>query len=563
MNTQATSTGAATESSSRIATAAAAIVFALALLLLWLELSYLASARVVRAPAAPPTGRLLGSFPMVLAATALLGAPILTRLRRRSREIRLGGMLALVLLLWGGPDAALPGVAAFAAATLALRWDLLGQMRRAFTPRVGLARALVAAVAVLVFVEGALQGIALVVQDRARLHLAHDPAADLTLLCLGDSFTYGLGASDPAHAWPGQLQAMLNRALPGRRISVLNAGQPGRNSSALAAWLARELPRLEPDVVMVACGQNNQWDVRDVDPAALGGLSRAELWKLGLHKAALQVRLYRLLALRNVRFAPPDEKQLPFGLRVEYLDPETERARVAALQEQLSRDAGNTAARKELAIRLCRLGRNPEALEQVEIALRQAPADPDLWNLKGWILSFLRRRDPAVEAFDRAVTLGQPTDDYYLCISFANLFNEEAALAHVRRLEAASPELYARLPKLDEDFFRRRRYLRILDRDLEAMRRTCDRAGALLLVHDYPYAGPVSSCLEDFGRAHDCFLVSHSQVFEKRRSEGTADSLFAYDGHCSDEGYAMMAGQIVPPLLSALQAHGLIAPASP
>ncbi|MBE7560784.1 hypothetical protein HS125_18295 [bacterium] len=320
---------------------------------------------------------------------------------------------------------------------------------------------------------------------------------------------------------------------------------------------------MRPDVVLVSCGANNQWDLRQVDLASLPGMTRREAWKLGMQQAALSVRLYRAVRLRTVRFAEPTETELPFGLRVEYLDAPRERERVAALERSLAADSTDFAGWKELAIRLCRLARNQDALAAVGRALDLQPRNPDLWNLRGWILSYLRRGEEAAAAFDHAVALGQPTEDYYLCIAFAYLFDEEAALAHIERLQETAPEVASRLPRLDHSFFRQRRYLQILYADLAAMRELCLREGALMYVHDYPYANPVSACLQDFGRSHDCFLVSHAEYFEPRRSEGTADSLFAYDGHCTDEGYRIMAERLTPPLLEALRAHGLVSPAGP
>ena len=55
--------------------------------------------------------------------------------------------------------------------------------------------------------------------------------ADLRILCLGDSFTYSLCASDRDHAWPAVLEKRLSESLPGQSIRVVNAGTPGKNSS--------------------------------------------------------------------------------------------------------------------------------------------------------------------------------------------------------------------------------------------------------------------------------------------------------------------------------------------
>ena len=62
------------------------------------------------------------------------------------------------------------------------------------------------------------------------------PDHDLTVtegqpvvMCVGDSYTYGMGASSPAGAYPAQLQHLL-RERTGLDWRVINKGWPGRNS---------------------------------------------------------------------------------------------------------------------------------------------------------------------------------------------------------------------------------------------------------------------------------------------------------------------------------------------
>lgn len=543
-----------------VAAIATGLVVSVLCFVLWLPAAYLISGWLLREPAVPPASRILWSLPGVCLCACLA---LYFRARARFWWYGAGAVLLPALLgLWTGWDGALPAFLTLSAAAM-LPVGAWRALERFLARRQALGRGIVTAAALLLAAELALQGVALGVGSRTGPRL--DPAAadDLSILCLGDSFTYGLGASSRENAWPGRLEAGLRASLPGRSVSVLNAGQPGRNSSALLAWLRRELPRLRPDVVLVSCGTNNQWDLREVEADRLAGLTRRETWRLGMQRAALALRLYRLFRLREVRFAATAETDLPFGLRVEYLDPQREAERIAALERSVSENPSDAPSWKELAIRLCRLARNPEALSAVDRALQLRPDDSDLWNLRGWILCYLRRGPEAVLAFDRAVALGQPTDDYFLCISFAFQFDEDAALAHLRALREGQPALAARLPLLDRDFFRERRYLQILYADLGAMRELCLAAGALMYVHDYPYPGPISACLRDFGRSHDCFLVSHSEHFDRLRAEGEAEGLFVYDGHCSDEGYRVMADLLLPPLLAALRAHGLVEAVEP
>jgi len=80
---------------------------------------------------------------------------------------------------------------------------------------------------------------------------------DFNIICIGDSFTYGLGAS-PEESYPGQLQHILNKAVPERHIKVINLGIPGYNSSQGLRYLRGELDFYKPKVVFIMTGMNNE-----------------------------------------------------------------------------------------------------------------------------------------------------------------------------------------------------------------------------------------------------------------------------------------------------------------
>jgi len=130
---------------------------------------------------------------------------------------------------------------------------------------------------------------------RSYLELVRTPPEDFTsnarlnILCLGDSFTFGIGADGEA-SYPEQLARLLAARYGDEACQVINWGLPAQNSSeallALEAALSRE-PR--PDFVLLSVGINNYWNWHLATPflpgdrplgklhAALGGL---RLWRL-------------------------------------------------------------------------------------------------------------------------------------------------------------------------------------------------------------------------------------------------------------------------------------------
>ncbi|MBI5851592.1 MAG: hypothetical protein HZB39_11300 [Planctomycetes bacterium] len=127
--------------------------------------------------------------------------------------------------------------------------------------RIAAARIAIALVTAAIALELALQVLALVVGGNAR-----SPAMDeatpadgaRVVLCVGDSFTFGMGASSPATAYPRQLEQRLRERLGGT-WRVVNAGRPGIDSRDIAEEFDALLARHRPEFVCVLGGVNDTW----------------------------------------------------------------------------------------------------------------------------------------------------------------------------------------------------------------------------------------------------------------------------------------------------------------
>ncbi len=78
------------------------------------------------------------------------------------------------------------------------------------------------------------------------------------VLCVGDSFTFGIGASSRGAAYPAALQQAL-RENGDPAWEVFNEGWPGRNSRELLERLGSQIDRLDAGVVCVLVGTNDRW----------------------------------------------------------------------------------------------------------------------------------------------------------------------------------------------------------------------------------------------------------------------------------------------------------------
>lgn len=107
----------------------------------------------------------------------------------------------------------------------------------------------------LLLAEVTLQAASLLVHDRAT---PWRPSARYTVLCVGDSHTYGAGV-EPEDTYPGHLERLLDGRAPGA-YSVVNVGIPGMNTAQVRARLPDLVRRYEPDVILVWSGINNSWN---------------------------------------------------------------------------------------------------------------------------------------------------------------------------------------------------------------------------------------------------------------------------------------------------------------
>ncbi|MFH1063181.1 MAG: GDSL-type esterase/lipase family protein [Candidatus Omnitrophota bacterium] len=80
------------------------------------------------------------------------------------------------------------------------------------------------------------------------------------ILCLGDSFTYGIGA-EKGFSYPEQLQVMLNEKQNQQEFEVINCGQPGFNTALIVQRALSRIKDLNPNILIIMTGANDYWNL--------------------------------------------------------------------------------------------------------------------------------------------------------------------------------------------------------------------------------------------------------------------------------------------------------------
>jgi lysophospholipase L1-like esterase len=137
---------------------------------------------------------------------------------------------------------------------------------------------------------------------KARIKNGHqEKGGAFRILCLGDSSTYGTGASDrDKYSYPAQLQELLDKSGMCGKFEVINLGLPGENSSQLLGGLEKNISRYKPDMLIVMIGINDPWDLQG---SRIIEFYKASPLKRGLMKLDLmlnKIHLYRLLKLAMI-----------------------------------------------------------------------------------------------------------------------------------------------------------------------------------------------------------------------------------------------------------------------
>jgi len=105
---------------------------------------------------------------------------------------------------------------------------------------------------------------------------------DYTILCIGDSFTAGLGARI-GKGYPEQLELLLN-SKTNKKFRVINRGVSNENTSNILERLTSEINKYKPTLVVLLAGGANQWN--------LWGYNKSTA-----NKFLYKIRVYKLVKL--------------------------------------------------------------------------------------------------------------------------------------------------------------------------------------------------------------------------------------------------------------------------
>ena len=235
-----------------------------------------------------------------------------------------------------------------------------------------------------------LVGAAIVARHQARTAtLTGD--GELRIWALGDSYTFGIGADDPARdAWPMVVANLLGERT-GRRVHVRNLATPGANSTEIVDRLEAEVQTgSPPELVLLLAGVNNtRWLGQSGQFCLDEGTGGAADVAGALAGELAGLRSYAVLRHIVLSRRPPRDADLACALvsgGFQHLDDGYPDRADAAFDEAARLNPGSGWAALGLGLADLRVARHTEALEHLARAAELGVSPPALALARGFSL---------------------------------------------------------------------------------------------------------------------------------------------------------------------------------
>lgn len=353
----------------------------------------------------------------------------------------------------------------------------------------------------------------------------------LSILCLGDSFTVGAGAST-RNSYPRQLERLLRENI-GKDIKVINAGRMGNTSSLLLKNFEKDIALYRPKIVIVMIGCNNSWNFED-----------SSYFKLYKEKVGCfekidgilsRLRIYKLIKIGYLGFKNSKIKE------------------PGIVRDNISNESLRLSA---LGAELFMEGRFDPAEDKLKEALI---SDKNNYIAHLWLAHIYNARSEFKEGREelwKAIrTIGEWNDELIydvICrIPEQNDFRIiEKELSEIKRYiearyskDSGKRASLVRLIDAKLDFSEDKQIpRRVLEYDLGQIVSLAKSKGIILILQTYPHDG--SSLYDVCQRISGLFnipLVDNFSAFKEIEKNSNINDFFAPDKHCNDNGYRIIA----------------------
>lgn len=426
---------------------------------------------------------------------------------------------------------------------------------------------------------------------------------DYNILCVGDSFTVGMGTAYE-YSYPRQLEEMLNAGYLKKRFKVFNAGVLGQNSSQAFKKLENNVKQYNPNLIIVLVtpkrenlDDSNYWLFADKKEMGTKGyyykridyfLTKFRTYRLlKLLKLNLKNRtmLYKTNTSNIVKKEPPrkqiQENKSKEALNIEqdkekeYLDSAFVylRERKLELARQQAKKALEINSRNEqgylyLAISFRLEEMYDLAKAEINKLIEINPNYSSAYSELGSIYYYESRNKPdikeknlalAIEALNKVIDINPRDEQAYWVLGEIYFFEQgrtDLAIKATKKLLELNPanenyklrlKVYSP-PIADID---KRIFDKLLEYDLENIVELAISRGVKIILMGYPDRDFQDYIRRKVAVGYGIPFIDNYSVFKELLQKYSWKDLFSDDGtHCNKNGYKVIAEEIYKVLKS-------------
>lgn len=352
---------------------------------------------------------------------------------------------------------------------------------------------------------------------------------EFRILCLGDSFTVGMGTA-PENSYPRQLEKILQKNIS-KKISVINEGRFANTSSLLLKNLQEDINKYFPSIIIIMIGCNNSWNFEDSSYFLL--YNSYVSFPKRLERLLSSFRIYKLLRIGWINFkhkTDGNEKMASDNNPICKIKPES-------LELSASGDE------------LLRKGECVQAIEKVQEALKIDSNNYYAHLSLAGMRNSQKEFQLAEKEIWQAVNLIDEWDDHLICtvLLAINRLGDKKEAELVKLKSYFKSKYYGdkrsrplKIIEADLDFSKNETISKVLEYDLERIVRLARENRVTLILQTYPKSILENVTIETTSRKYNSCLVNNEIIFkEKAQSD-----FFVADGHCNDKGYGLIAENV-------------------
>ncbi|MBU0635369.1 MAG: tetratricopeptide repeat protein [Candidatus Omnitrophica bacterium] len=416
-------------------------------------------------------------------------------------------------------------------------------------------------------------------------HTEEAPENIYRIICLGDSFTYGLNIAFE-HNYPAQLEKILSVQYGGKKFKVYNFGYPDFTSEMMLQKFKNERLAIKPDAVTIMAGRSDGWNYRTVVSADAGPRGKSSMLLNSKIAKFINIMICNLESRKKKAGGAGREKNNSknflesaaskliekgniFRSRCDYAQA------IACYRQAQDLDCGNSTVFLELGRCYKLAGQFDKAQHCLAAAVEAAPDNLEIFSelddvfikqalpetavtfyqklldrypqnaqvktrlynagiVLGNSFFFKNKFGQAISCYSRAFALDPASNRTYLRLLYNmaimrdtdSLFNKIKMKLSVFNNKSKSPD---GLNAKDRALFK----------NLQGLVKICKEENIPLIFLSYPQQ--LLKPMQDVAALYNVTLIDYRSVFKNKTEEHPREDYFLADGHCTELGCELIA----------------------